>query len=123
MANLRFSAKKTRDVAEWQSSTFWQSPWSVVSEWWDPNDPENATARVYRDGRRVIVEIDIANKSAEETELEVDSNHLYLRYPKGQATIPLPFFVDQSSANATWDRGALRVEMDQASSQGRAERG
>lgn len=123
MANLRFFSKNLRDVAEWQSSTFWQSPWSVVSEWWDPSDPEHRAARVYRDGRRVIVEIDIPNASAEGTDFELDSNHLYLRYPDGQATIPLPFFVDQSSANATWDRGGLRVVMDHASSQRRAQRG
>jgi HSP20 family molecular chaperone IbpA len=113
MPIFRFKQASIEESASVAAALFWYSPWSVVSQWWDPEQNGQPVARTYRDGHRVIVEIEMAGVDPAQVELQAGANRLHLTYPDHQSTIPLPFFINEDTAKADWAQGLLRVVVEQ----------
>lgn len=81
----------------------------MVTEWWNPDSDDATVARTYRDGSRIIVEIDVSGVDPSTVELEVGSNRLHLTCGEHESMIPLPLVVNEQTAQAQWQRGLLQV--------------
>ncbi len=118
MPRFRPSSSSANHSKPIEAALYWHSPWSVVSQWWDCDQSGAAVARTYRDGGRVIVEIELAGVDPDQIALEAGSNRLHLRYPNHSRTIPLPFVINQESARADWKDGLLSIIVEQTMSDG-----
>ncbi len=107
---MRFNpAKPVKTTAE-QGSEFWLSPWSVVTEWRRPEGDGQPVVRTYRDGRRVVMEIELPGQDPAQVSLEAGPERLHLVYGSHEHTVPLPFRVAPETVKAEWRHGLLRVE-------------
>ena len=101
--------------AKWPSEmNCWQSPWSVVTEWWQLRGEDCPVVRTYRDGDRVIVEIEPGAADPAAMDVEVGGNHIYVSGSVPETTIPMPWMIDPESANLQSEGNLLRVVVARA---------
>lgn len=112
---MRFNPAKPVQTSAVQGPEFWTSPWSVVTEWWRPGGDQGApVARTYRNGRQLMIEIDLPGEDPARLSLEAGPERLHLGCGDGREhTVPLPFVVDPESVSAEWRHGVLLVEARQ----------
>ncbi len=116
MPILRASSRLQTNPATTEGAFFWNTPWSVVTQWCGPDQPDRVVARTYRDGSQAVVEIELVGVDPDSIELEAGPNRLQLRYSAHEYTLPLPLMIDQASVTADWNQGLLRVVADASAS-------